>query len=356
MRERKIRVCSQQDDADTVKKGGRPIKVTPTKTMQFQGRISMIDASAKHEQFILEDNGNKHYVLDKDFEIRTQFQTPYERYTLSAIHPKEPYIATMGKDNILHIVDLNGVDIWTKPGEYIAACWTLDGAELYTLLRLDSHTLKLIVYNNAGEAIAEKEFKDELYESFALLSTIPNHTEMTMHLMAGQDGCLTVFVSLSGDNIISLRFLHDYYSYTCASFNESGSQFLCIENDERSIYHFTYPELKEIGKREFDALDFTLIYLDNKAIIRCNENFYLLDVNTMEIAEDFIIAGHEPVPTCEIYKRLKDDSLMCDISYLCSTGKHILGHANREGLCDIVVLDKEAHYGKRANTTNKHFA
>jgi len=259
------------------------MKVNPVKTIRFQESISIFEASVNHEQFILENKTNRHYILDKDFGIKCQFETTYERSELSAIHPKEPYAAIMCKDNILHIVGFNGVDIWSKPGEYIAACWTLDGAALYTLLRLASNTLKLIVYNNDGKTVAEKEFKDELYESSALFSTIPNQAEMTLQLMAGQDGCLTIFTGLNEGKEISFSPLHDCFSYTCVAFNGDGSRFLCIENDEQSIHHFTYPELEEIDKYQFDFnlydcnLEYTVIYLDNKAIVQYGENFYLLD-------------------------------------------------------------------------------
>ena len=322
------------------------MKVTPIKSMQLQGRISMFEASLNHVQFILDDRNNNHYILDKDFEVKTQFETTYKRSTLSAIHPTEPYAAIMGKEDALHIVGLDGVDIWTKPGDYIAACWALDGSSLYSLLRLDSDTLQLIVYDNAGGVVSEEVFKGEFYESSAFLSTIPNHEEIAMQLMAGQDGCSTTFIALNGDNRLSFAAM-PAYSYTCVSFDEAGSRFLCIENDEKSIHHFTYPGLEEIGMYQFEydlhegSLDYTLIYLYDKAIIQYGECFYLLDIKTMEVVEDFVITGHEPVPVHEIYKNLEDDdSLICDISYMCSAGKHIIGFAERDGISDIIVLSK----------------
>ena len=321
------------------------MKVTPIKTMQLQGRISMFEASLNHEQFILDDRGSNHYILDKGFEVKARFETAYKRGTLSAVHPTGPYAAIMGKEDALHIVGLDGADIWTRPGEYIAACWALDGSALYTLLRHDPETLRLIVYDNAGGAVCEEVFKDELYESMAFLSTIPCHKEIAMQLMAGQDGCSTAFIALDGENRLSFAAM-PACSYTCVSFNETGSRFLCIENDEKSIHHFTYPGLEEIGVYQFDYdlhegnLDYTLIYLDDRAIIQYGECFYLFDIKAMEVAEDFIIAGHEPVPVREIYKNLDDDySLICDVSYMCSAGKHIIGFTDTDG-GDIIVLSK----------------
>ena len=61
----------------------------------------------------------------------------------------------------------------------------------------------------------------------------------------------------------------------------------------------------------------------------------------MTIAEDLIIEGHEPVPVYEVYKNLKDDDLICDISYLCSAGEYILGHTNKSDYTDIIIMRRE---------------
>lgn len=321
------------------------MRVKPIKDIQFHEQISIIDLSDKHEQFIINGKTRGHYVLDKNFEIKYQFEAPYDRRTSSAVHPREPLAAIMGKDDVLRIVDFKGTNIWSKPGEYIAACWSLDGAMLYTLLRIDSNTLRLIVYDNAGAEIAEKTIEDELYESSATILTIPNHTEMVMQLMAGQDGCSTIFVSMDDAGRLFLRPLHERYSYTSVAFNDSGTRFLCIENDAGEIYHFTFPELEEIGVYKFGMddcnLDYTLIHLEDRAVISYGENFYLLDLESMEQTDDLIIEGHEPVPANQIYKNLVHDfKLICGISYLCVAGDSILGYTNKNGGNNVIVLRK----------------
>ena len=189
------------------------MKIKPIKTIRIPERVSFVETLAGKNYYVL-GNKTKCYVLGKEFEIISQFEMPYGKNNQSVMHQNQPNIAIIGKDNMLCIVDINGNELWTKQGEYIVACWTLDGASLYTLLRIDPHKLKLLVYDNSGELIAQKEFEDELCESSALITPVPNSREMTLQLMAGQDGCLMIFVGLI-DGDITLRPLHKHYSYIC---------------------------------------------------------------------------------------------------------------------------------------------
>lgn len=163
--------------------------------------------------------------------------------------------------------------------------------------------------------------------------------------MAGQDGCSTIFVSMGNAGRLFLRPLHERYSYTGVAFNDSGTRFLCIENDAAEIYHFTFPELEEIGAYKFSMddcnLDYTLIHLEDRAVISYGENFYLLDLESMEQTDDLIIEGYEPIPANQIYKTLVHDfQLICGISYLCVAGDFFLGYTNKNGGSKVIVLRK----------------
>ena len=161
------------------------MKIKPIKTIHIPERVNFLETAAGKNYCVL-GNKTKCYVLGSDFEIISQFETPSGQNSHSVMHPNQPTIAIMGKDNTLCIVDINGKVLWSKHGEYIAACWTFDEALLYTLLRIDPQKLKLLVYDNSGELLSQKEFEDELYESSALITPIPNSQEMTLQLMAGQ--------------------------------------------------------------------------------------------------------------------------------------------------------------------------
>ncbi|MDL2234455.1 hypothetical protein LJC63_12890 [Ruminococcaceae bacterium OttesenSCG-928-L11] len=318
--------------------------IAPIKTIPIPDRVSFIDMPYPQKHYVLSGKAGRHYVFDSTFEPVCRFETAYGRSNLSAIHPTRPLIAIMGTDEALHVVDFSGVDVWQKQGEYIAACWSPDGTALYALQRPHKTRLKLVVYDPHGEITAQTEFEDALYDSAAYISPIPCSREMTLQLMAGQDGCTTLFVSLS-DSQITLTPLHKTYSYISPAFDDTGKRFLCIEGDESSVHHFRYPELQEIGNHKFDVseanLDYTLIYLGETGIVRYADTFHLLDLATMKIADNLIIKGHEPVPTCEIYKNLKDDTTpICDITYMCSVGVYIIGFVPKGDAGEIVVLQK----------------
>ena len=324
------------------------MKIKPTKSVLLPEKISVFEASGLHEQYIIDSKSGNYYVLGKECSLKNTFSTPWKRSQLSAIHPKEPMVAIM-EENILHIVDLKGHELWQKEGKHIAASWNLEGSFLFTILRIDSNRLNLIIYDNFGEVTVEKNFKDELYESAAHLTTIPNSRDMVLQLLAGQDGCSTYFVSQNGKNI-EMRILHERYSYTCLSFNRTGTGFLCIENDESTIHHFTYPELVHTGVYDFYEecdeecnLEYSLIHLGENAIISYGENYYFLNIDTMKVIDTVIIEGHEPVPTNSIYKNLKDTNLICDIAYLVDAGRYIFACVNKRRANEIVVIDKEMY-------------
>jgi len=319
------------------------MNIKPIKTIHISDKVDFSGTANNQNHYILNGKPNKYYVFNKNFEMIKQFETPYIRTKLCTIHPTKEIITICDEDNFFHVVDFDGKDIWKKDGEYIAANWNLGGEYLYTLSRIDKNNLKLIIYDNFGEVIAQKDFEDELYESAALISAIPNSNEILLELMAGQDGCITIFVNFSDGEII-FRSLHEKYSYTDLSFNNEGTYFLCIENDESTIHHFSYPALKEIGIYEHDSedgnLEYTLIHLEKTAIVCYDDNYYVLNLENMKISEDLIIEGHEPVPTREIYKNLDDDFLICDISYMCGAGDYIVGCAIRDNESDVVIMKK----------------
>lgn len=97
-------------------------------------------------------------------------------------------------------------------------------------------------------------------------------------------------------------------------FHPAGGEFVVINNYDRQISRFTFPDCNLLGICECPCHDsddwfrYSMCYLsDNCVLIDTDRGrMYLIDIDKMELSDELILIGHEPRPYQELYPNIKD--------------------------------------------------
>lgn len=96
-------------------------------------------------------------------------------------------------------------------------------------------------------------------------------------------------------------------------FHPAGSEFLVLDDSERELSRFSFPDCNLLGQCKWpwpdldDGFDYFMCYLsDDRILISSNQGrMYLIDLDRMQISEEVILSGHEPRPCREFYPNLQ---------------------------------------------------
>ena len=140
--------------------------------------------------------------------------------------------------------------------------------------------------------------------------------------MAGQDGSVIGFVKFTGKDI-ALKYpnsLNEDYEAVIPIWGENEHEFL-LQQDATGIFKYKYPSCKLLQEylfpEDMEYVGYHHAYLNKeKAIIQYDEQFWVLDLNVMQIEAPFSIDRHEPKETKYFYPSLADDTNMMTDVYL----------------------------------------
>ena len=313
------------------------MKIKAYKTLSFPEEVNFLESFTDRNYFAF--YGEKSvYVYDKEFIQVGKLDLTYKIEEPTLVHPFKPVVAVIEAGVGFNVIEADSwKTLWNKRGAYIEAAWNASGSALWAVKRIDSEHLELIVYSFEGDIIATRRSADELYRSSVFIKTIPNSDEMVLELVVGKDSSMALFAKLSGKEIIIRRL--GQTSFSDLSFNQEGTKFLCLENDERTVHHFSYPALEDLGTytHESDGLSGSLIHFGDYAVMSSWGRYHSLDLASMSVTGEFIIEGHEPRPVSEIYE-LYGDALISDVDYLMQRGSVIMGHVNPRVTNDVIVF------------------
>lgn len=264
-----------------------------------------------------------------------------------AIHPRLPFFVVAGS-NTISMYDLNRNLIEEYKGDIVAALYSSDGDFLWCIEKNSQEQFTITVHNakNLSQILAKKICKDELYDSSFSIGLLPETNKIHICQTAGQDGSLIVFAEFTGKDIV-LTYPDSLNQNAEAVFpiwGENKYEFLLQQNDT-GIFKYEYPSYKLLQKYLFpeniEYAGYHHTYLNNeKAIIQYDEQFWVLDLSSMQIKAPFYIIGHEPKETKHFYPSLADDtSMMTDIYYLERFDNTLIGFAGIKKNYSIFLIE-----------------
>lgn len=266
-----------------------------------------------HKNTFLYDNEKYVYHLSENFKLKhvgKLHDTCMPSYGGVSFHPEKYQVGFLTKDKSISVCDFNNNLLWEKKGEFTCVIFSSDGELLWACEEIDSENIKIWVFNSQnGDVYSVYNLNDDLYDSRLNLSDIPNSKNIILQLAAGQDGVLLYELSLL-DEEINARVMFGNVSYITPAFKFDGLKFLTLDNDDFTLAHFSFPDLKPLSIQndiDFDDEDsspsYSMIYLKNDFFIVQSSEYclYLIDTIKMEVLSEIVL-------TKDVVNPLKDDN------------------------------------------------
>ena len=263
-----------------------------------------------------------------------------------SIHPCSPFFVVVGNDTVC-TYNLDGKLIEKNRDNIVDVRHSFDGKLLWCIKRNNSKefTIEIREADNFTRVLAKKVCENELYDSEFSLGLLPESNKVYLLLAAGQDGSLIGFAEFENENITftypeSLNIGSEPVS---PIWGENEHEFL-LQQYTTGIFKYEYPSCKLLQEyyfpEETEYIGCSHAYLNKEeAIIQREEQFWLLNLNTMKEEGSCYIEGHEPKETKYFYPLLADDtSMMTDIYYLERFGNDLIGFAGIKDIYSIFLL------------------
>jgi hypothetical protein len=248
-----------------------------------------------------------------------------------------------------------GVTLRSLAGDFVSARYDARQATLWSISLTDDENRKLLEIRDANsfDVLATVLIDDPYGESHFGLYPHPTVAGMVVWIAAAQDGQQCLWAERTSDGIL-VRPLTAHSDTTPPAFHESGQEFLLITRDDRYrgiLERISFPECRVLGSFAWpntgdeaddplgladNQIGYDVNYLSDHYALLQSENgrAVVVELATMRVVDELVIAGHEPIPTRQVYPTLNRDGVTGDLE-----GVYPLGG----GMCATVHNPTHAH-------------
>jgi hypothetical protein len=313
--------------------------ILPKYERQIDWSILGINQRTDAEWTIATSCGRKKVTLaDPSLSPKYEYQLPDE-ISCSAISPKGDLLAAiMANGNHLAIMTAENQLVFEEqlpnpPVKYFLdnengfqdCCFDADGLRFWCMKLIEGGEVEIQIRDTSSWQIQRKLLlKDPFGWSSFSFHPHPENQIVAVWAAAGQDGQQIYWLYDDGRRIHAVE-VACLANTSPPEFNPAGSEFLVLDDTERQLSRFSFPECNLMGICEWpwpdgeDGFGYSMCYLsDDRLLINTNEGLmYLIDLNKMEISDELILSGHEPRSCKELYPTLKDlkEQLCGDLHY-----------------------------------------
>jgi hypothetical protein len=195
------------------------------------------------------------------------------------------------------------------------SCHFSSSGMFWTCARVDGASVVLDVWDpTTWMRVARTEVTDPFGDSHFALWPHPDGRSVVTWAAAGQDGQALFWARREGKAIVAERF-PGLVSTSWPSFSPTREEFLVISDYQ--LQRHRYPRGPQSGRMEWpvdgDEIGDVVSYVDaDRALVHSNNGrLYLVDLQTMTIAEEVRLQGHEPMPTSEMWPTSAEDHQLC---------------------------------------------
>ena len=206
-------------------------------------------------------------------------------------------------------------------------------------------------------------FKDPISCSTFWFYPHPENQILVLYVIAHYNGQQIYWLYDDGMTIHAVEAPCPYDPYL-PEFHPAGGEFVVVNDCERKISRFSFPECNLLGICEWphadDGFGDYMCYLsDDRILVNTDEGLmYLIDLNKMEISDQLILIGHEPRSSKELFPNLKDveEGLCGDLDYfyrfdsdsILSVHSQVLSQEPRSKQKTLVIFGGKELFGSLA--------
>ncbi|MEG4802156.1 hypothetical protein QUB63_19845 [Microcoleus sp. ARI1-B5] len=262
---------------------------------------------------IVSGDRKKVTLVDRNFSPKYEYQLPDEISCL-AIGPKGDRLAAiMANGNHLAILTAENqlvyeqqlpnppVKYWLDNNNGFQDCWfDADGVRFWCMKLIEGEEVEIQIRDtNSWQIQRQLLLQDPFGWSSFSFHPHPENQILALWAAAGQDGQQVYWLYDDGIKIhaVEVACLADT---SPPEFHPAGSEFLVLDDTERELSRFSFPDCNLIGKCQWpwpdldDGFDYSMCYLsDDRILISSNQGrMYLIDLDRMQISQEVILIGH----------------------------------------------------------------
>lgn len=309
--------------------------ILPKNEIQIDWSFSHINQPINSEwATIVSGDRKKVTLVDRNLSPKYEYQLPDEISCL-AISPKGDLLAAiMANGNHLAIVAAENQLVFEEqlpnpPVKFshlhnkngFQDCWfDADGVRFWCMKLIEMKQVEIQIRDTSSWQIQRQLLlKDPLGagSSFSFHPHPENHI-LALYAAAGQHGQQIYWLYDDGTRIHAVE-VPCLYDTAPPEFHPAGGEFVVINNYDRQISRFSFPDCNLLGICECPCPDsddwfrYSMCYLsDDRLLIDTVEGrMYLIDIDKMEMLDELILSGHEPRPSQELYPNLNEEEGLC---------------------------------------------
>ncbi|MCC3407442.1 MAG: hypothetical protein JGK17_17980 [Microcoleus sp. PH2017_10_PVI_O_A] len=349
--------------------------ILPKSEQQIDGGLHLARSSNCEWIFSLHED-QKVTLLDRNFSPKYEYQLP-DKISCLAIGPKGDRLAAiMANGNHLAILTAENqlvyehqlpnppVKYWLDNNNGFQDCWfDADGVRFWCMKLIEGEEVEIQIRDtNSWQIQRQLLLQDPFGWSSFSFHPHPENQILALWAAAGQDGQQVYWLYDDGIKIhaVEVACLADT---SPPEFHPAGSEFLVLDDTERELSRFSFPDCNLIGKCQWpwpdldDGFDYSMCYLsDDRILISSNQGrMYLIDLDRMLISQEVILIGHEPRPCLEFYPNLQglEKEICGDLHYfyrfdsdsILSVHSQVLSQEPRSKQKTLVIFGEKELFG-----------
>ncbi len=169
---------------------------------------------------------------------------------------------------------------------------------VWLVQRDNDEQVTIFVYDYKGNQKASLMMEDEFYQSGFIITPLPQPMSIALDFAAGQDGSQAYFLQFSDTKIQVIKKLEENLGFLFTFDNDQKA--ILLNYYENTIFEVSYPDLEPLRQFEFpdDMFYGSLSKITDSIWLLtdgCSYRHYLFDSQTMQIIDEIVVSGYEPV-------------------------------------------------------------
>lgn len=294
--------------------------ITPLAQLQLSHRNSLLVATPDGQRIVVASQ-SKVLVLDENLVTLFEYDIGYQIDNLT-ISPNGQMLAITNEEGQLLVIQIDGKVLFeeihpTGSKMYCNGClFSNDGTQLWNIVEVENYQVQ-VQYRETEKWNVLKSTVLQSGDSFSYFSFIPHPENKVLAAgeAAGQDGSWVHWIWEDKGEIKVLE-IPELENKITPEFHPAGGEFLVVDNLS-DLRRYRFPDCHLMGtatlELEEDYFQYYMCYLsDERAIIKSeNGRLLIVDLDSLKVIDEVILAGYEPCPTNELFPSLADEKTLC---------------------------------------------
>lgn len=345
--------------------------VQASKIVDLAHRAYLVSPTPTESLVLVASSDGQISIIDADRKIEELSKT--KPFTSISLHPCGKFYASIDAESgRMQMKNFSGLMLAEFEASKLLPCssplvrrafdscfFTRSGLSLLTTAHVSEHTIVVEHFEIRVEddrPIASRvsiiDIKDSFSTSHNSFYSEGNNL-FPLWIAAGQNGQQICWLSIEKNNQLKRLDMPAPSNSTPPQFSPDKESFVVLDNHKVSTWSVS--QAKQIGSSsaqdERDPFVESMCFVSDDCVIAATHSgrIFAIDTNSMSVADEIVLAEHEPRPANIYFPRVQSDKLCTNISFFRSIGSSSIFVHRRDkghdlaGWCDsLTIVDNKA--------------